>query len=92
MNATKLAFATVTALSVMGAATFANAQTPAPAASSPQPGMQQPMGPSGSTGSMDSTQPNRANTGTMNGTAQTPMSDNTANTPTRQRVARADRN
>lgn len=70
MNATKRVIATVTAVSVLGAIGLAYAQTPTPAATPSNTGVQQPMPPSTQGGPMDSTMPNnRGSTETMNSPA-----------------------
>lgn len=83
MNATKFVVATVTAISMIGAITFAYAQTASPAASSSSSGMQPSTSPSAAP--MESSLPsNRSNTGTT-------MNSDGSTMPA-ERNAQADRN
>lgn len=92
MNATQFVVATVTAMSVVGAAGFAYAQTTSPAASAPTSDVQQPMPPSTSAPAapMGSTSPDSSTTpGSLNAPAAGTM-DGTTSSPARATVRTAD--
>ena len=83
MNATKVFAASVAAISVIGAATFAYAQTTSPAATPPSTGMQAPATPTTQQAPMESSTP-AINSG------QTTLRDGSSMQT--ERAARADRN